>query len=228
MNYLGTIEWFHIELFTIYIYIYIYNNNNNNNNNRRWKNILDVIKAGCCWVALGSAVVVSSICYCIDLLVYNATPVARIIFLCLRGYCGLDGLRFLSQIMTYYIFPTMRRRVDMISYISWCTVSLEIVLCLCRRTVYVTFENMERLGSSSCVWGGDCLWCIAATIVRTSACEVDELWRRAAEYFPCEHEWRSCKAAHTEKTALHIVAKGHPPHTPTYAQSLQRYIIDSM
>ena len=46
------------------------------------------------------------------------------------------------------------RRLVYILYIMTYS-SLKIVLCLCRRTVYVTLENMERLGSSCCVKGGD-------------------------------------------------------------------------
>jgi len=51
---------------------------------------------GCCWVTLGTAVVVSSICYYVELLVYNTAPVVRIIVLCQHGYYGLEELKFLS------------------------------------------------------------------------------------------------------------------------------------
>ena len=209
---LGAVEWSHIELVTSYIYY-----------NRRWKNRLDVIQAGYCWVTLGTAVVVSSVCYCVELLLYNAAPVASVC----KG--TVDLMDWFSYLRWWLIKFFQRWEGELISYISWCTFSLEIVLCLSRQTVYVTFENMERVGSASCVWGSDYLWCSFATIVRTSACEVDDLWRRcAAGSFPCEHKWRSCKTARTENTPLHNVAKGHPPHTPTYVQSLQRYVIDSM
>jgi len=50
---------------------------------------------------VGMAVVFSSICYYVELLLYHTAPMARIIILCLQGYFGLDGLRFLSQMMTY-------------------------------------------------------------------------------------------------------------------------------
>ena len=50
------------------------------------------------------------------------------------------------------------------------------------------------LGSPSCVWGGDCLWCSIAAIVCTSVCEAVDLWRCcAAESFPYEYKWRYCK-----------------------------------
>ena len=53
--------------------------------------------------------------------------------------------------------------------------SSETVLCLCRRTVMSRLKNMEMLRSSSCVRGGNCLWCSVATILRVSACVVDDL-----------------------------------------------------
>jgi len=67
------------------------------------------------------------LCYYVELLVYNVAPVARIIDLCQSGYYGLDGLRFVSQMMTFYVLYIMMYS------------SSEIILCLRRRTVYVTF-----------------------------------------------------------------------------------------
>ena len=119
------------------------------------------------------------ICYYVELLLYNAAPVARIIVLCLQGYWGLMDLGFYLRWWLIKFFQ--RWEGELISYISWCTFFFEIVLCLSRRTVYVAFENMERLGSLSCVRGGDYLRCSFATIVRTSACEVDDLWRRCVQ-----------------------------------------------
>ena len=81
---------------------------------------------------------------------------------------GTVDLMDLGSYLRWWLIKFFQRwEGELISYISWCTFSLETVLCLSRRTVYVTSENMERLGSPSCVWGGDCLWCSFATIART-------------------------------------------------------------
>jgi len=48
-------------------------------------------------VTLGAAVVVSSICCYVELLVYDKAPVAIIIVLRHHGYCGLDRLSCLPQ-----------------------------------------------------------------------------------------------------------------------------------
>ena len=95
--------------------------------------------------------VVSLICYYIELLVYNMAPLARIV-LCQYRYYGRDGLRFLSQIILQNFLHDEKASLYLVYTVMYS--SLEIVLCLCRWTVCVKFENVERLGSS-CVQGGN-------------------------------------------------------------------------
>jgi len=124
---------------------------------------------------MGTSVDVSSICYYIELLVYNAASVARIIVLCQHGCCGLDGLRFLSQMIIFKF--SARWEGEFISYIPWCRVLWRLPCVYADERSMSRLKNRERLRPSSCVRGGNYLWCSAATIVHASACsDVFSVW----------------------------------------------------